>query len=175
MPQTVLRDEFCSYAATKLRDGLRQIEKCLALLSVEQVWSRPNAVSNAIGNLVLHLNGNVRLWIVKSIGGVEFTRDRAAEFAQRQALPIETILPPLQRTVEQACQVIEGLSPERLRERLAIQGYDVSVLAAVFHVVEHFALHTGQIIYQTKILSGFDLNLYDAQGRRLDGRQQGVP
>jgi uncharacterized damage-inducible protein DinB len=77
--------------------------------------------------------------------------------------------------VEQACQVIEGLSPERLRERVIIQGYDVSILAAVFHVVEHFSLHTGQIIYQTKILTGLDLSLYDAQGKRLDGRRQGVP
>ena len=123
MSQTVLRDEFCKYSATKLRDGLRQIEKCLALLNVEQVWSRPNSVSNAIGNLVLHLNGNVRLWIVASIGGVAFTRDRAAEFARREALPIVVVLPPLQQTVEEACAGIEGLSPDRLRERLTIQGY----------------------------------------------------
>ena len=175
MSESVLCDEYCKYAATKLRDSLKQIEKCLSLLNVEQVWSRPNVVSNAIGNLVLHLNGNVRLWIVKSIGGVEFTRDRAAEFAQRDPLPIEQILPPLQQTVEQAAQIIEALTPEKLRERLTIQGYDVSVLAAVFHAVEHFALHTGQIIYQTKIVTGLDLSLYDAQGRRLDGRQQGVP
>jgi uncharacterized damage-inducible protein DinB len=175
MQSTILRDEFCRYAATKLRDGLQQIEKCLALLSVAQVWNRPNDVSNAIGNLVLHLSGNVRQWIVQSIGGVDFTRDRAAEFAQRAPLLKDEILPPLRETVEQACQVIEGLSPERLRERVIIQGYDVSILAAVFHVVEHFSLHTGQIIYQTKILTGLDLSLYDAQGKRLDGRRQGVP
>lgn len=175
MSQSVLRDEFCSFAAAKLRDNLKKIEKCLALLSVEQVWSRPNSVSNAIGNLVLHLNGNVRLWIVKSIGGVEFTRDRAAEFAQRGPLPIEQVLGPLQQTVEQACQVIAGLSPERLCERVKVQGDPDSILAAVFLVVEHFSLHTGQIIYQTKTLTGLDLTLYDNQGRRLDGRPPGTP
>lgn len=175
MQSTILRDEFCHYAATKLRDGLLQIEKCLALLSVAQVWNRPNDVSNAVGNLVLHLTGNVRQWVVQSIGGVDFTRDRASEFAQREPLLKDEILPPLRETVEQACQVIEGLSPERLRERVIIQGYDVSILAAVFHVVEHFSLHTGQIIYQTKLLTGLDLSLYDTQGKRLDGRRQGVP
>jgi uncharacterized damage-inducible protein DinB len=175
MSQSVLRDEFCNFAAAKLRGNLTKIEKCLALLSVEQVWSRPNPVSNAIGNLVLHLNGNVRLLIVKSIGGVDFTRDRAAEFAQRDPLPVEQILRPLQQTVEQACQVIAGLSAERLCERIKVMGDDDSILATVFLVVEHFSLHTGQIIYQTKLLTGLDLTLYDNQGRRLDGRQQGVP
>ncbi len=170
-----LRDEFCTCAATKLRDGLKQIEKCLSLLTVEQVWTRPNEVSNAIGNLVLHLTGNVRQWIVASIGGEPFQRDRPAEFAQRAALPKEQIVPPLQRTVARAADVIAGLSAPRLLERVTIQGYDVSVLAAVFHVVEHFSLHTGQIVYQTKILTGLDLSLYDAQGKRIDGRQAGVP
>jgi uncharacterized damage-inducible protein DinB len=171
----LLRDEFCTYAATRLRDGLKQIEKCLSLLTVEQVWTRPNEVSNSIGNLVLHLTGNVRQWIIASIGDEPFQRDRPAEFAQRASLPKEQIVPPLQQTVARAAEVIVGLSAARLLARVTIQGYDVTVLAAVFHVVEHFSLHTGQIVYQTKILTGLDLSLYDAQGQRIDGRQAGVP
>ena len=170
-----LRDEFCAFAATKLSDDLKQIEKCLSLLTVEQVWSRPNEASNAIGNLVLHLRGNVQLWIVSSIGGVSFERNRPAEFAQRDALPVNQILPSLQQTVSDASDVIRRLAAERLLEQVTIQGYTVSVLAAVFHVVEHFSLHTGQIVYQTKSLTGLDLSLYDAQGRRIDGRRAGVP
>jgi uncharacterized damage-inducible protein DinB len=170
-----LRDEFCSYAATRLEDSLKQIEKCLSLLLPEQVWGRPNEVSNAIGNLVLHLRGNVQQWIVSSIGDVAFERDRPAEFAQRQPLPVGQILSPLQQTVGEAAAVIRELTAERLLEQVTIQGYTVSILAAVFHVVEHFSLHTGQIVYQTKALAGFDLSLYDAQGRRIDGRRAGVP
>src|SRR5689334_18109177 len=105
-----LQSEFCTYGATKLRDNLRTIEKCLSLLTVDQVWTRPNAVSNAIGNLVLHLRGNVQQWIVAGIGGQDFARDRPAEFAQRDALPIDQILPPLQTTVDYAANVISGLS-----------------------------------------------------------------
>ena len=170
-----LQSEFCTYGATKLRDNLCTIEKCLSLLTVDQVWTRPNAVSNSIGNLVLHLRGNVQQWIVSDIGQRAFARDRPAEFAQREALPINQILPPLQTTVDDAANVIAGLSASRLVERVVIQDYDVTVLSAVFHVVEHFSLHTGQIVYQTKILTGLDLSSYDAQGHRSDGRQAGVP
>jgi len=175
MTSPTLQSEFCTYAATKLRDNQRTIQKCLALLNGEQVWSRPNDVSNSIGNLVLHLRGNVQQWIVASIGGRDFARDRPAEFAQRGALPIDDILPPLQATVDAAASVITGLTATRWLERVTIQGYDVTVLSAVFHVVEHFSLHTGQIVYQTKILTGLDLSAYDAQGHRTDGRQAGVP
>lgn len=175
MSDSALRDEFCGYAQTKLNDGLKQIEKCLSLLSVDEIWTRPNNVSNAIGNLVLHLNGNVRQWILASIGNVPYQRDRPAEFSQREPLPTDTILPPLQETIGAANGVIGGLAAPRLLERITVQGYDVSVLAAVFHVVEHFSLHVGQIVYQTKILTGLDLSLYDAQGRRIDGRAEGTP
>jgi uncharacterized damage-inducible protein DinB len=174
MPAT-WREEFCTYAATRLQDNLQQIEKCVSLLSVEQVWSRPNDVSNSIGNLVLHLRGNVQQWIVSSIGGTAFERDRPLEFAQREPLAVQEILPPLKETVARAADVIRGLSAERLLEPVTIQGYTLTVLAAVFHVVEHFSLHTGQIVYQTKVVTGLDLSLYDAQGRRIDGRASGVP
>lgn len=175
MSSPALRNEFCDYSQTRLNDNFQQIEKCLSLLSAEQIWTRPNDVSNAIGNLVVHLNGNVRQWIVASIGGVSFDRDRPAEFAQREPLATESILAELRQAVEQANEVVAGLGEERLLERITVQGYEVSVLAAVFHVVEHFSLHTGQIVYQTKILTGLDLSLYDAEGRRIDGRAEGTP
>jgi uncharacterized damage-inducible protein DinB len=175
MSTVELAAKFNTYARTKLSDSLRQIEKCLHLLSVEQVWHRPNDVSNSIGNLVLHLAGNVRQWIIASLGGEAFARDRAAEFAQRAPLPTDEILDRLRETVERACDVIAGLTPDALAARVTIQGYDVTGLEAVFHVVEHFSLHTGQIVYATKLLINQDLSAYDAAGRRLDGRASGAP
>jgi uncharacterized damage-inducible protein DinB len=112
---------------------------------------------------------------VSSLGGTEFARDRPGEFAQRDPLPVDEILPPLRETVSRAAEVIRGLSAERLLEPVTIQGYTLTVLAAVFHVVEHFSLHTGQAVYQTKSLTGLDLSLYDAEGRRIDGRTAGTP
>ena len=168
-------DEFKSYSQTKLNDSLSQIEKCLNLLTLEQIWHRPNDVSNAIGNLVIHLNGNVKQWIVNSLGGIPFERDRAAEFAQRTPLPTDEIFGNLKESLRQACDVIAELTKQQLIEKVTVQKYEVSGLAAVIHVVEHFSLHTGQIIYATKLLINQDLSLYDSQGQRLDGRNSGTP
>ncbi len=172
---STLAAELLEYSQTKLTESVQQIERCLNLLTVEQVWHRPNEVSNAIGNLVIHLNGNVRQWIVAGLGGEEFARDRPAEFAQREAIATEQILSDLKATIERANAVIGSLTPERLVAQVTIQDYAVSGLAAVVHVVEHFALHTGQIVYATKILINQDLSLYDSQGHRIDGRQAGTP
>ena len=170
-----LIDEFKSYSQTKLNDSLAQIEKCLNLLTLEQIWLRPNEVSNAIGNLVIHLNGNVKQWLVESLGGVPSDRDRPAEFAQRDPIPTAEIFGNLKESVQQACHVIAELTAQQLMEKVTVQKYEVSGLAAVIHVVEHFSLHTGQIVYATKLLINQDLSLYDSQGQRLDGRNIGTP
>jgi len=176
MPEeSQLRDCVVDYCVTKLNDSLLQIKKCLNLLSVEQIWHRPNEVSNSIGVLVLHLTGNVGHWINKSLGGDDYQRDRPAEFAQRDPLPTDEILGQLRQAVERAGEVIRGLQLTQLTEPITIQGYEVSGAGAVIHVVEHFSLHTGQIIYATKILLNRDLSAYDSQGRRLDGRNTGAP
>ena len=173
--QTVsLENRFTPYAASKLEQSFAQIQRCLALLTSEQVWSRPNDVSNAVGNLVLHLNGNIRQWILSALGGESHERDRPAEFSHREPIPTEVILADLQETVERAREVLSALSEQQLEAELTIQGYAVTGMEAVFHAVEHFSLHTGQIVYATKLLTGEDLSLYDAHGQRLDGRQHGA-
>jgi uncharacterized damage-inducible protein DinB len=146
---------------------LENVERCVGLLTVEQVWHRPNEVSNSIGNLVLHLTGNVTQWVIAGLGGEAFARNRPAEFAERGPLPVEVILPALRQAVERTCEVIDGLTADELLQEHAIQGRTVTGLAAAFHVVEHFSFHTGQIVSTTKLLTGRDLSLYDPQGRRI--------
>lgn len=170
-----LANPFVLYSCRKWRDYFGQIRRCVGLCSAEQVWHRANERSNSIGNLVLHLRGNVQQWIVSGVGGVPFDRDRPAEFAQREALPVEPILRRLEETVEAAIRVVEGLSPEALAKSFSIQGYQVTGIEAVYHVVEHFAFHTGQIITMTKALLDVDLSLYDAQGRRIGETPGGKP
>lgn len=176
MPENkTLSDDFKSYSQSKLNSSLAQIEKCLHLLTTEQIWHRPNEVSNAIGNLVIHLNGNLRQWLLDALGGIAYERDRPLEFSQREPLPTDEILETLKDAVSQACEVIAGLTDDQLAENVTVQGYTVSGLAAVIHVVEHFSLHTGQIVYATKILINQDLSAYDAQGRKIDGTENSVP
>lgn len=168
-------DALLHYARQKLPEYLAQIERCLRLLTDEQAWWRPNGATNAVGNLVLHLRGNVQQWIVAALGGGTFQRDRPAEFAARGGPDREALAVQLAGTVRDALQVLGRLEPSALDRQHDIQGYRVTAATAVIHVLEHFAFHTGQIIHATKWLTGAELSLYDAHGQRLDGRTSGVP
>jgi len=149
-------------------DYLPKIERCLSLLSDEQIWWRANSQSNSIGNLLLHLSGNVRQWIVAGLGGAEDARDRDAEFAQRDILSRDDLLGRLRQTLAEADAALAALNPDRLLERFKIQGLEVTALYAMLHVVEHFSMHTGQIIMMSKALGQTDLRFYDfADGKPL--------
>jgi uncharacterized damage-inducible protein DinB len=144
-----------------VRQYLPKIERCLAELSDEQVWWRPNQASNSIGNLVLHLCGNARQWIIAGLGGAPDTRTRDAEFSQTEAIPRNELLALLRSTVAHVEEVLNTLNPDILLEPRLIQGVEIDVLRAVFHVTEHFSTHTGQIVLLTKLLSNKDLGFYD--------------
>lgn len=143
-------------------DYLPKIEKCLGKLSDNEVWWRPNEASNSIGNLLLHLNGNVRQWIIGGVGQNSVERDRAREFAEREHRAAAELLEGLKATVHEAGAVIAAQTAESLMTRRKIQDYDVTVLEAIYHVVEHFGMHTGQIIMLSKMQTGEDLSLWRA-------------
>lgn len=133
---------------------MERIEDCLARLTPEQIWARGGESENAVGNLVLHLCGNVRQWILSGV------RQRDEEFAARGGIGAEELAARLRETIQEATAVLESLPLERLTERVRIQNYDVTVLEAIYHVVEHFSGHTGQIIFATKLFTGNDLGYY---------------
>jgi len=144
-----------------LNDYLPKIELCLNDLADEQIWWRPNDQTNSIGNLVLHVCGNIRQWIVSGVGNHKDERIREAEFAQRDVIPKSGLLEHLRTTLSDVDKVLSNLDSGILLERRNIQGRDVSVLQAIFHVTEHFSMHTGQIIMLTKIVTARDLGFYD--------------
>ena len=139
------------------KQNLRYIVECLQQLSEDEIWWRPNSASNSAGNLVLHLCGNVRQWIVAGLGGTDYKRERDREFAERGPIPRQALVTQLRRTVRDASRVIARLSDDSLSRKYDIQGYHVTGLDAAFHVAEHFGYHTGQIIYITKLKRAQDL------------------
>lgn len=145
-------------------DYLPKIERCLEQLTDEQIWWRANEQSNSIGNLVLHLSGNARQWIVCGLGSEPDTRERDAEFAQRDPLARAELLDLLRSTLADVETVLRELDPSTLLEKRKIQGNEVEILQAIFHVTEHFSMHTGQIILLTKLLTATDLHFYDFEG-----------
>jgi uncharacterized damage-inducible protein DinB len=162
---------FLDCSVRRLHQLCGRIGSCLSQLNDDQIWARGGENENAVGNLVLHLSGNVRQWIVSGAGGAPDTRNRDSEFAARGGMPKAELETRLLQTVDAAAAVIEGLTPERLAQRVIIQGYEVSILEAVYHVVEHFSMHTGQIIFATKMLTGGDLGFYRHLSARSHGQQ----
>jgi uncharacterized damage-inducible protein DinB len=152
--------EFLRYSVAKLRQQCGQLEECIAKLTPEQVWQRGGESQNAVGNLLLHLTGNIRQWILTGVAGEPLHRNRDAEFSARGGEPPAVLMRHLSETVHKACDVIERLPPYRLMETLRIQEHEVSVLESIYHVVEHFSGHTGQIILLTKAFTGSDLGFY---------------
>jgi len=146
-------------------DYLPKIERCLDRLIEDDIWWRPNEASNSVGNLILHLCGNVTMWILGGVGRLPFERHRQQEFDERRRIPAAELRGRIQTVVQQADGVLAGLDADALMSRRQIQGYDVTVLEAVFHVVEHFGMHTGQIILLAKARVAQDLSLWKPPAR----------
>jgi hypothetical protein len=152
---------FLDYSRSKLVEQYwPRLRSSVESLSDEQVWWRPNPATNSIGNLILHLNGNVSQWLVASFSRLEDHRDRPAEFAAEGGIPASALLEPLGETIKEAANVLARLTPADLVALYDIQGYRVSGLDAVYQVVDHFGMHYGQILYITKTLTSRDLGFY---------------
>jgi hypothetical protein len=137
-----------------------RLRGCVESLTESQVWWRPNEASNSIGNLMLHMNGNMRQWLVGSFNKLEDNRDRPAEFDAQELLPAAALVEKLGATLQEASKVLARLTAADLLAEYDIQGYHVTGLYAVYQVVEHFAMHYGQILYITKNLCGKDLGFH---------------
>jgi hypothetical protein len=162
-----LGNQVIAHAAhSLLKHHAPRIEYCLRMLSEKDIWWRPNANSNSIGNLVLQLNGNVRQWIISGLGGKPFARQRDKEFSERGPVPRRQLIATLRATVREASCVIQQLTDDDFPRRHAIQGYRATGLVALLHVTEHFALHTGQITSITKQRTGKDLGFTRLPGEK---------
>jgi uncharacterized damage-inducible protein DinB len=142
---------------TKLRAAVES-------LPVEALWWRPNDQSNSVGNLVLHLTGNVRQWIVAGVGGAPSNRDRAREFAERNGASADVLLAELDRALDDVDAVLARLTGSDLSATRSIQGREVTVVEAVYHVVEHFSLHLGQIVFIAKAQTPGAVHFYEDAG-----------
>lgn len=152
---------FLDFSRTKLMTQYwPRLQSCVESLTDDQVWWRPNDASNSIGNLMLHLNGNMRQWIVAAFNRQEDRRNRPAEFAEHGPMPRAQLLERLGATVHEAERTLSRLTEADLLAEYEIQGYRVHGLDAVYQVIEHFGQHLGQIAYVTKMLRSEDLGFY---------------
>lgn len=147
-----------------------KIGRCLEQLDDDQVWWRPNEHSNSVANLVLHLIGNVRQYVISGVGGRPDVRERAREFDARRRASGAELLAELRSTIEEVDRVLRDLDLALLPEVRSIQGRPMTVFDAIFHAVEHFSTHVGQIIYITKQLTDRDLGFYGFEDETVQQR-----
>ncbi len=152
---------FLDFSIRKLEQFRGRIGECVGKLNDEQIWRRSGDHDNAVGNLLLHLSGNLRQWIIAGIGGQPDTRVRDREFSARGEMTGAELMRILESTVTEAVGVLKALTPDRLMETYQPQKYRVTIMEGIYHVVEHFAQHTGQILFATKLLTGQDLGFYE--------------
>jgi hypothetical protein len=137
-------------AARELESALERIKHCLGQLTDAQVWRRSQPGLNSIGNLILHLCGNLRQWIIAGVGGAPDVRNRPAEFAEQRLVPKEEMMRSLEAVVEEAKRILTGVDARQLTEVRRIQGFDLTGTAAIFDSVPHFRGHTQEIIHMTR-------------------------
>ncbi len=147
-------------------EGVPRIKKCLAELTTEEIWLKPNENSNSVGNLVLHLCGNVRQWIVCGLGGKPDTRQRALEFDEKGPVPTKKLVAQLESVMEEVIETLDQLTTDLIAQQIVIQGFNETGLSVLVHVVEHFSYHVGQITYFVKWKKDIDTGYY--AGKELD-------
>lgn len=146
---------FCDALTTETRrrlfeEGIPRIKKCLDLLTIEEIWHKPNANSNSVGNIVLHLCGNVRQWIGTGLGKLPEVRQRDEEFSHSEFLTKKKLLEKLNEIQEMSEQVLAKVSSDDLLTVHKVQVYEETGLSILVHVTEHFSYHVGQITYYVK-------------------------
>ncbi len=151
-------------------ENVPRIKKCLAELNTEEIWYRPNENSNSVGNLVLHLCGNVRQWLLSGLGGYTDNRRRQQEFDERCTFPTSILIRHLDELMEEVNKVLNNLTAEKILQPVEVQGFTENGVSVLMHVVEHFSYHAGQITYYVKWRKNINTAYYgslnlDAVGR----------
>jgi len=163
--------EFINQSIRHLDENTPRIKKCLEELSEEEIWKRPNRSSNSVGNLILHLCGNMTQYIISSLGGIEDERERDLEFSTSSGFSKQELLEKLTSTVSHCTRIIQDLSEEELLKVRSVQGFNHSGTGIIIHVVEHYSYHTGQIAFWTKLLKDKDLGFYAGLDLNIKNRK----
>lgn len=160
-------DEFTSNSLYRLDESVRMLQICMERLDSRSFWDRPNQASNSIGNLLMHLAGNIRQYVISGLGGAADTRVRDAEFSPDMREDPEKVWEHFLATLQEARDVIRGATEADLLAKKRVQGFRLSGMGMVLHAVEHLSYHTGQIAWAVKAAQDTDLGFYDGTDLNL--------
>ena len=152
--------EFMEQSVYRINENTPKIIICMNELEEAEIWKRPNGVSNSVGNLILHLCGNITQYIISSLGETADTRERDKEFSVTGGYSKSELIDKLKSTAEKAISVIKNMNVDGLLRKRYVQGFQSSGMGNILHVTEHYSYHTGQIVFWVKILRSKDLGFY---------------
>src|SRR4051812_39530616 len=151
---------FTSEAIHRIDENTQKLATCIQELEEGEIWKRPNQHSNSVGNIILHLCGNIRQYAISSLGNREDVRERDKEFSADGGYSGHELLKKLKDTIEQAKGIIQNISEAELLRKRKVQGYTHSGIGIIIHVTEHYSYHTGQVIFWIKLVKDTDLGFY---------------
>jgi len=164
--------EFVSQAIHRIDENTEKLATCMQELEESEIWKRPNAHSNSVGNIILHLCGNIRQYAISSLANNKDVRERDKEFSADGGYSGPDLLQKLTDTLDQAKNIIQNVTGEELLRKRKVQGYTHSGIGIIIHVTEHYSYHTGQVIFWTKLLKDKDLGFY--AGVNLNMKNEGL-
>lgn len=159
MPEKFI-EEFIGENLRRIDENTKKLSACLDEFAEPDIWKRPNQHSNSVGNIILHLCGNIRQYAISSLGNIKDVRERDKEFSTEGGYTKTELLKKLTETIEEAKNIIQNASEKELLRKRKVQGYLHSGVGIVVHITEHYSYHTGQIIFWTKLLKDKDLGFY---------------
>lgn len=166
----MLYKEFLQQSAYRINLNYPRLKTCIDMLSDTEIWQRPNSSSNSVGNLVLHLCGNMTQYIISALGKNKDDRNRDSEFSAKEGFTAAELLDKMKAVNDNCVTIITGLKEEQLAAKYEVQGYTMSGIAIIIHVTEHYSYHTGQIVFLTKSLKDTDTGFY--KGRNLNAKNK---
>ncbi len=169
---TAISKEFIEQSIYRMDENSHRIIKCVGELDEDEIWKSPNDHSNSIGNLILHLCGNIRQYIISALGETEDKRRREEEFSTKKGFTKTELLNQLTEIIKSSEQVIKEIGESQLTKIYSVQGFNLTSIGIIIHVTEHYSYHTGQIAFWTKQLKNKDLRFYD--GIDLNARNKNL-
>ncbi len=159
--RTAISKEFIEQSIYRIEENTKRITKCLLEIDDTEFCKIPNEHSNSIANLVLHLCGNIRQYVISALGELSDVRERAKEFSATSVQTKSELLDKLHATIAEATSIIKAMDDARLLKIYSVQGFTLSGIGIIIHVTEHYSYHTGQIAFWTKQLKNKDLQFYE--------------
>ncbi|NNE27326.1 MAG: DUF1572 family protein [Saprospiraceae bacterium] len=160
MTDQIIQNIKADFRKYLFQESLHRIEKCLNKLTAEEVWHKPNTHSNSMGVIVVHLMGNITQYIHSALGHEKDVRDRDLEFVNNAKLSKEELFQGIREVITKACLIVDQLTVNQVTKTYFVQGFEMSGLSIMMHVVEHCSYHVGQITYYTKLVKDIDTAYY---------------